>query len=308
MTSLDLLTQMLRAMRTQSSIFSVSHIVGEWGYSFSDETHWGFHLVLQGQCWIHPEEGGGPVALEAGDLVMPSRTHALTSSPRTRPVELLPVGEKDEGMETAAEWVDHPARTTLLCGAYTFSSEPFWRAAMPQFIHIRSPHMSATTRALIDLLHDEIREDRPGAQSVRQQLLDTLLIHALRHALEDRTCGAGAPRGSWLGALHSPQLAATLAHIHADLSAPMSLDALSHVAGMSRASFARHFSESLGVPPMTYVTQARMQHAHKRLMSTEDSLEAIAAEVGYANAFALSKAFKRVFGHAPSHARTAMTG
>ncbi len=303
-TSLDLLTQMLESMRTQSSIFAVSHILGTWGFSFCDQTHWGFHLVLHGGCWMHVEDNDEPVALEAGDLVLPGRRHALTSSPQPVAFEGLPDGEQS-GAPLPAEWATSPERTTLLCGAYTFPSEPFWRATMPQFIHIKAAHMSEATRTLIALLHDEVREDRPGAQSVRQQLLDTLLIHALRHTLEDRACETLTPKGSWLSALDNPQLSTALAHIHQNMGAPISLEELCQIARMSRASFARHFTDSIGVPPMTYVTQVRMRHAHKRLSSTNDSLEEIASEVGYANAFALSKAFKRVFGRSPSSIRAA---
>ena len=54
---------------------------------------------------------------------------------------------------------------------------------------------------------------------------------------------------------------------------------------------------------MTYLAQWRITLAADLLRSSDATLEAIARRVGYANAFALSSAFKRVNGMSPSRYR-----
>ena len=74
---------------------------------------------------------------------------------------------------------------------------------------------------------------------------------------------------------------------------------LARIAGLSRAAFARRFSLSLGVPPLKWLAEHRLELAREKLVTSDWPLAAIAAEVGYACEFAFAKAFKRRFGRAP---------
>ncbi|NUP22712.1 MAG: helix-turn-helix transcriptional regulator, partial [Streptomyces sp.] len=61
--------------------------------------------------------------------------------------------------------------------------------------------------------------------------------------------------------------------------------------------------ELVGEPPMTYLTGWRLALAADRLREGDATLEAIARQVGYGSAFALSSAFKRVYGVSPQEHR-----
>ena len=74
---------------------------------------------------------------------------------------------------------------------------------------------------------------------------------------------------------------------------------LARKAGLSRAPFARRFLRATGTSPLRWLTAHRLDLARRRVVEGERSLAEIAAEVGYATEFALSKAFKRMFGMAP---------
>jgi transcriptional regulator GlxA family with amidase domain len=74
---------------------------------------------------------------------------------------------------------------------------------------------------------------------------------------------------------------------------------LGKIAGLSRAAFARRFAAEVGVPPQRYLTALRMHRAAELLATTGASLADIASSVGYANEFALSRAFRRVIGEPP---------
>jgi AraC-like DNA-binding protein len=81
--------------------------------------------------------------------------------------------------------------------------------------------------------------------------------------------------------------------------------ALSRVAGLSRAPFARRFRRATGMPPLRWLTEHRLGLARKHLVEGDLPLAEIAANIGYASEFALSKAFKRLFGIAPGLFRRA---
>lgn len=74
---------------------------------------------------------------------------------------------------------------------------------------------------------------------------------------------------------------------------------LARVAGLSRSAFARRFTMELGVPPLKWLAEHRLDLAREKLITTDLPLSAIATEVGYACEFAFAKAFKRLFGRAP---------
>ena len=77
---------------------------------------------------------------------------------------------------------------------------------------------------------------------------------------------------------------------------------------MSRAALARRFHDLVGEPPMAYLSQWRMTLTADLLRSGDATLDAIARQVGYANAFALSAAFKRLNGLSPSQYRQQFDG
>ncbi|RZS31152.1 helix-turn-helix protein [Herbihabitans rhizosphaerae] len=70
--------------------------------------------------------------------------------------------------------------------------------------------------------------------------------------------------------------------------------------GLSRAAFAARFAALVGEPPLTYLTGWRMTLAADLLRDTEETVAAVAGEVGYTDAFAFSVAFKRARGVSPS--------
>lgn len=55
---------------------------------------------------------------------------------------------------------------------------------------------------------------------------------------------------------------------------------------------------------MTYLTGWCLALAADRLRATDDTIAAIARQVGYGSAFALSTAFKRTYGVSPQEHRT----
>ncbi len=78
------------------------------------------------------------------------------------------------------------------------------------------------------------------------------------------------------------------------------LTKLARMAHSSEEHLRRLCQRELGRSPMRQVTHLRMQHAVRLLQSTDDTIESVAAAVGYANPYVFSNTFKKWTGRRPS--------
>ncbi|MGW2350193.1 helix-turn-helix domain-containing protein [Actinacidiphila glaucinigra] len=70
-------------------------------------------------------------------------------------------------------------------------------------------------------------------------------------------------------------------------------------AGVSRATLDRRFAAATGESPGAYLTRWRVDFAARRLCDTQNSLDTIAAAVGYSSGCAFSQAFHRARSQPP---------
>jgi AraC-like DNA-binding protein len=192
----------------------------------------------------------------------------------------------------------------MLCGAYLLDRSqphPLLRE-LPELIHLpatigRHPAL----RAAVDLLGQELEQERPGADAVLPALLDLLLLYILRAWLAGQS-GHAAPAG-WPAALRDTSAAGALRAIHGSPARPWTVAELGSLAGLSRAAFARRFTALVGQPPLAYLTWWRMTLAARDLRDGSEPLSAIAKKAGYNSEYAFAHAFKRQRGIAPGHYR-----
>jgi AraC-like DNA-binding protein len=78
---------------------------------------------------------------------------------------------------------------------------------------------------------------------------------------------------------------------------------LAAAVSMSRSGFSARFRALVGLPPLDYLVRWRMQIAARALRSTDRTVAAIAADLGYVSESAFSNTFKRVLGQPPSRYR-----
>lgn len=100
----------------------------------------------------------------------------------------------------------------------------------------------------------------------------------------------------WRG---EPRVAALWAAVQEDLKKDWTLEELAHRCRCSAEHLRRLCLKELGRSPMQHLTSLRMDLARRLLETTEDKLEVIAGEVGYANAAIFCRVFKRWVGVAP---------
>ncbi len=100
-----------------------------------------------------------------------------------------------------------------------------------------------------------------------------------------------------------PSLRAVERFITDNVQRQLSLDELARAAALSPRTLSRRVRAALGMTPLALVQRVRMQHAAHLLESTRASVESVAEHVGYADAAAFRKVFRKVMGEAPSGRR-----
>ncbi|KAB8167684.1 helix-turn-helix domain-containing protein [Streptomyces sp. 3MP-14] len=300
---MDVLSDAIAVMRTGVPHSSRTCRSAPWGMRFPASEGAGFHVVLQGSCWLLPPEGGEPLALSAGDVVFLAQggAYGLADAPDTPLVPVVRRGE--EWVWEAPQEPGGGPTTLLLCGAYRLSrARPHpLLAELPPVVHL--PARIGAHRALrgaVDLLGGELEAPGPGSDAAIPALLDTLLLYILRAWLADHSEQATT---GWAAALADPAIADALDAIHRDPAHPWTVAELGRLAGLSRAAFARRFATVVGQPPLAYLTWWRMTVAGRLLDSTDAPLRVVAQRSGYSSEFAFAKAFRRELGMSPGQYR-----
>lgn len=114
----------------------------------------------------------------------------------------------------------------------------------------------------------------------------------------------------------APEAVAELAHDVSDqalepalrvvadhLGEPLSIARLAQRCGLSPDHFARRFAQATGRTPMRYVQEQRLARAADRLIHSQDGIEVIAKDCGFANRFHFSRCFTRAIGTPPAQYR-----
>jgi len=90
-----------------------------------------------------------------------------------------------------------------------------------------------------------------------------------------------------------------LEHLNKPLTVPMLAERLA----MSPRNFARVFTKEMKTTPAKFVERLRVEAARRRLEESQNSLETIAGECGFANVNSMRNVFQRALRIAPGHYR-----
>lgn len=196
-------------------------------------------------------------------------------------------------------WGSDPAgETALIVGAYRASGrrhERLLRALPPALVVSDDVEVCAWMESIAA---DAAR--RPaGAQAMMDRLLDWALVCTLRDWFD----GLDADAPGWYRGPADPVVGPALEAMHGKPAAGWTVASLAATAGVSRALFARRFSEVMGQSPLAYLTECRMDEAEELLADRSLTVAQVAKAVGYADAFGFSAAFKRHRGIRPSDFR-----
>ncbi|MFI9748636.1 AraC family transcriptional regulator [Streptomyces collinus] len=310
----DPLAGLLEGPRARGAFMIRACFDPPWAVRVEDRAPLTVMLVVRGEAWIVPDRGER-TRLRAGDLAIARGPDPYTcaDAPGTAPQAVIlphqecrypdgrPLnGSMDLGVRTWGDRLD--GDTVMLIGTYPMRGDIGGRLldALPPLLGLPSDVWDCP---LTPYLAEEIVRDEPGQEVVLDRLLDLLVIAALRAWFARPEAEAPA----WYRALADPVVGGVLRLLQDDPAHPWTVAALAAKAGVSRAALARRFTALVGEPPMTHLTGWRLALAADRLRDTADTLDAVARRVGYGSAFALSTAFKRVYGVSPVEYRGRVT-
>ena len=89
---------------------------------------------------------------------------------------------------------------------------------------------------------------------------------------------------------------------------PSPVAAMTRLSGLAERSFVRRFQQATGLSPLQYVHHVRLEEAKQLLEGSEDSIEAIAGQVGYEDAGYFARLFKREVNLTPAQYRRRFAG
>jgi AraC family transcriptional regulator len=99
--------------------------------------------------------------------------------------------------------------------------------------------------------------------------------------------------------LSGPALRRVCDRIEADLGGELSIAELAREAHLSPYHFSRAFKAATGLPPHSYLTARRIEHAKELLATSEMPMSEIALEVGFSSQAHLTDCFHRLVGVTP---------
>jgi AraC-like DNA-binding protein len=270
----------------------------DWGASLTQYPGMAMHAVLLGEVWVGSEQDQ-PLHLVAGDVVLMPRglVHTLSDLPDGPPQEAVPLGADGAGELVSAG--SGPMRTRILTIFYDCD-----HATRTQVVDELSGPIRvaggegglAYLRSIMQLLEGELSHPQLATTAVVDNLIGVLLIQVIRAWVESRPARI---RGTWLGWADDDVVRDAVALIHERPDSGWTTSTLARAVSVSRATLARRFATAVGLTPSDYMAQWRMDLAALRLRQTTESVETIAARVGYRSVPSFTRAFARDRGCTP---------
>ncbi|WRH64485.1 MAG: AraC family transcriptional regulator [Fuscovulum sp.] len=288
----DPLSSVVALLKPRPDISKLVVAGGRWQVDRTDMASPFYAAIVQGRARLEVN-GHAPVMLVAGDFVMVPALDSFTMTSELPPkpgATRLPL-ETGPGIFRLGP-ADSPVELQALVGHCRFDApdKTLLLSLLPQMIHV-SGH--DRLMALVPIIHDETRADRPARAMILERLLEVLMIEALRSSP-----GHARPPGLLRG-LSDPGLSAALQRIQDANGSALTVTGLAREAGMSRSSFFERFRSALGCAPMEYARAWRMAVARDLLLRGDLTNAEIAHQVGYGSASAFTLAFVRHEGVAP---------
>lgn len=127
-----------------------------------------------------------------------------------------------------------------------------------------------------------------------RKLLNTAVFQLILKTME-YTDGSLVVTGKQI----EPNIIKALRYIDKHYTNNISLDDIAEKAHMSKFYFCRKFHSTTGATVLEYLNNVRLTKVHNLLLSTQMSIDEIAASTGFSSAVNLTRAFKKVYGKSP---------
>jgi AraC-like DNA-binding protein len=236
-------------------------------------------IVTEGACRCADPDDLHPVLIAPGDLIL--LPHGLGDAQLS--------ASQDAKFVVCRFWFDPYSLRGMI-------------SSLPQLIHIPHAEGKGWLEGILHFLMIETTDTQPGAALMISKIIDVLIIRTLR------TWVHLGPSTGWLGGLADARIARALKVLHQEPLQMWSVEELADVAGMSRSSFAERFTQLVGLSPLRYQNEWRLNLARDMLARGEARVGEIGLRIGYESEAAFSRAFKALFGHSPRDESVCSTG
>lgn len=310
--AMDPLSDVCRAVRLNGAFFYVVEAASPWSVSALPartliprlmpgvEHLISYHILTEGSCW-GGVDGGEMVELKTGDVVVfpHGDAHLMASEATPRG----PIAPEDAAPARHLDTVilgEGAPNTRFVCGFLGCDASPFnpLLAALPPVLHLPRA-ADGWLRTFPEQVVVESQRGGAGAESMLTRMAELMLIEVVRRYVD----GLGENSTGWLAGLRDPLVSAALALLHQHPERDWTIAELATEVATSRSVLAERFTAVIGVPPIQYLAQWRLQLAAERLARGNAKVAAVAAQVGYESEAAFSRAFKRATGQSPAEWR-----
>jgi AraC-like DNA-binding protein len=314
---MDVLSEVLRVVRLEGALFFNAEFSAPWCISSSRSTALApylspgaghliiYHFLTEGHAYAKLSEGRRE-ELTAGDIVIfpHGDAHVLGNGSPEKPVDSLQTFAKNltQGLKLA-RFGGGGEITRFVCGYMACEprlSEVFL-AGLPRMlkVHVAKEPSGQWLENSIRFSVGEVNGSNAGSGLVLAKLSEVLFVETLRRYIN----ALPADQIGWLAGARDPIIGQALALLHKEPGVSWTISSLARRVGLSRTRLAERFRHFLGLPPMAYLAQWRLQLGADILKSTEDSIAEVAAAVGYGSEAAFNRAFRRQFDCPPAQFR-----
>ncbi len=314
---MDVLSEMLRAVRLEGALFFNAEFSAPWCVSTRQPAAIAqrlspgdghlilFHFLTEGRAYARLADGRKEELAEGDIVIFPhGDPHLLGNGSPERPVDSLTTFSKNlsDGLKLV-QFGGGGEITRFVCGFLTCEprlSEVFLAGLPPMIrVPVSDEASGQWLKQSLRFTVDAAAAAPAGTGLVLEKLSEVLFVETLRRYLSTLP----SDETGWFAAARDPFVGQALAHLHREPSYPWTLTNLARRVGLSRTRLADRFRQLLGESPIAYLTRWRLKLGAETLQSTRDSVAEIAAAVGYGSEAAFNRAFKREFACPPAKYR-----
>lgn len=295
---MDALSTILEAVGLRSVVYSKFPLATPWGLDIVRDENSQFWRLVSGSCTVGSPDGR-IIEMAEGDLVFVPHGSAhwiADSATSLRMPSPEFVKARREGIPV---FNNGDNKTILIAGHFEFdyqSLHPFLKD-LPPVIHIRQyvTENQLLLKQVTQLMLEELNIERPGSSVMLKCLSEIMFVNIIRAYLEQAT-----PDSGFLSALNDPRISKALKLMQDSPQNDWTLESLASEAGMSRSVFFNQFKKLVHETPISYLTNWRIRHAQKLLMTANSNISEIAASVGYQSEAAFNRIFKSKTAQTPA--------